>query len=178
MTFKSTKFKSKILIVLSLIFILFISVILANNHALVVYVPEKLNTNLFLTHTFYNETRHNMVSADFGEQFQLKISEIASINSGKVELTLLDVTEDSRCPSDLNCFWAGQIQIIVKILVDKKDLGKSNLIYNASRKDLAIKKIDNYLIEFIKAEPYPKSNQKIELSDYVFTLVVSLLKDN
>lgn len=170
-------FKSTLLIVWTLNFILFNNVLLANNHALIVYTPEKLNTNIFLTHTFYN-VRHNMVSADFGEQFKLKVSEVVSINSGEFELTLLDVAEDSRCPSELNCFWAGQIQIIVKVLVDKKDLGTSNLIYNASRKDLAIKKIDNYLIEFIKAEPYPKSNQEIELSDYVFTLVVSLLKDN
>lgn len=178
MTFKSTKFKSKILILLSLIFILFISVILANNHALVVYVPEKLKTNLFFTHTIFHETQYNMISAGFGEQFQLKIGEVARINSGEVEITLLDITEDSRCPSDLNCFWSGQIQITVKTLLNKRDLGNLNFIYNASRKDLALKNIDNYLIEFIKAEPYPKSNQKIELSDYVFTLVVSLSKDN
>jgi hypothetical protein len=175
MIFKSTKLKSKLLIVLSLIFI---SVILANNHALIVHVPEKLKPNSFFIHKIYHATQYNMISADFGEQFQLKICEVARINSGEVELTLLDVTEDSRCPSDMNCFWSGQIQITVKTLVNKRNLGNLNLIYNASRKDLAVKKINNYLIEFIKAEPYPKSNQKIELSDYVFTLVVSLSKDN
>ena len=64
-----------------------------------------------------------MVFADFGTQFQLEIDEVASINSEEVELEFLEVVEDSRCPSDLDCFSAGQIQISIRISVDSQDLG-------------------------------------------------------
>ncbi|MDV2998039.1 MAG: hypothetical protein N4J56_007744 [Chroococcidiopsis sp. SAG 2025] len=178
MMFKLTKLKSKILITWGLILVIFSSIFSANSNASPLNACQrKINTNLiFPIDEISTRAQKNMISADVGTQFQLKLSEVASINSGEVELTLLEVTEDSRCPSDLNCFEAGQIQITVKVLVDKQDLGTLNLICNASRKDLAIKQFDNYVIEFVKAEPYPKSNQKIKLSDYIITLVVSLAK--
>lgn len=180
MVFKLTKLKSKLLITWGLILILFSSMFPANSNASPLNPrQEKINTNLILPiHEISAQVQKSMICADFGTQFQLKVSEIASINSGEVELTLLEVTEDSRCPSELNCFEAGQIQITVKVLVDKQNLGTLNLIYNASRKDLAIKQFDNYVIEFVKAEPYPKSNQEIKLSDYIITLVVSLAKND
>jgi hypothetical protein len=137
------------------------------------YQIKELNKNLTVPNYYlFAKAQKNMIYTDFGTQFQFRIGEVASINSGEVELKLLEVAEDSRCPSDLKCFEAGQIQITVKILVDEQDLGNLNLSNNASRKDLAIKRFDNYVIEFVKAQPYPKSNQKIELSDYVVTLRV------
>lgn len=178
--FKLTKLKSKLLITWVLDVILFSIMFLANSDAFLLSHPsKKLNTNFISAgNKSFSQAQKSMVHADFGNQFQLKISEVASIKSGEVELTLLEVTEDTRCPSNLNCFEAGQIQITVKVLVNKQDLGTLNLIYNASRKDLAIKQFDNYMIEFVKAEPYPKINQEIELSDYVVTLVASPAKNN
>ncbi|MDJ0568870.1 MAG: hypothetical protein QNJ53_07455 [Pleurocapsa sp. MO_192.B19] len=180
MVFKSTKLKSKVLITWSLILILFGSMFLANRDASALnHRQKKINTNLIIPiHKISGQAQKSMTCADFGTQFQLRIGEVASINCGEVELTFLEVAEDSRCPSDLNCFEAGQIQVTVKILVDEQDFGNLNLIDNASRKDLAIKRFDKYVIEFVKAEPYPKSNQEIEASDYIITLVVSQATDN
>ena len=139
---------------------------------------KNLNINLISSIHELHFTQENMVYANFGNQFNLKPNQSAIINSGEVKVTFLEVTEDSRCPSDLNCFWAGQIQVFVNILENGHDLGTLRLVNNASRKDLSIKKINKYLIEFIKAEPYPKSNQEIEFSDYIITLAVSLAKDD
>ena len=180
MIFKSNKLKSKVLITWSLILILFGGLFLDNsvasslNHHL-----KKNNTNLVIPiYEIFAQGQKNMTCADFGTQFKLKIDEVACINSGEVELILLGIIEDSRCPSELNCFEAGQIQVAVKILVNEQHLGTLNLINNVSRQELAIKRFNNYVIEFVKAEPYPKTNQEIKASDYTITLVVSQATDN
>jgi hypothetical protein len=139
---------------------------------------KNLNIDLISSIHELHFTQENMVYANFGNQFNLKTNQSAIINSGEVKVTFIEVTEDSRCPSDLNCFWAGQIQVSVNILENGHDLGTLHLVNNASRKDLSIKKINKHLIEFIKAKPYPKSNQEIEFSDYIITLAVSLVKDD
>jgi hypothetical protein len=162
-----------LLIKLGLILIIFSNVLMANGNDLSFKsYYKKMNINLI------SSIQENMLYANFGNQFNLKLNQSAIINSGELKVTFLEVTEDSRCPSDLNCFWAGQIQVSVNILENDHDSGTLRLVNNASRKDLSTKKINKYLIDFIKAEPYPKSNQEIEFSDYIITLAVSLAKDD
>lgn len=185
MVFKSNKLKSlksKILITWGLILILFGSLFLDNSAASSLNhhsTKTKTKTNLVVPiYEISAQAQKSMTCADFGTQFELKVDEVACINSGEVKLILRGIIQDSRCPSELNCFEAGQIQVAVKILVNEQDLGNLNLINNLSRKDLAIRRLDNYVIEFVKAEPYPKSNQEIKASDYIITLVVSQANDN
>lgn len=104
---------------------------------------KNLNINLISSIHKLHLAQENMVYANFGNQFNLKLNQSAIINSGEVKVTFLEVTEDSRCPSDLNCFWAGQIQVAVNILRNGHDLGTVPLVNNASRKDLSIKKSIN-----------------------------------
>jgi hypothetical protein len=114
-----------------------------------------------------------LVYADFQTNFQLKVGQTAIVKSEDFELKFLGVAKDSRCPADLNCFESGQINIAVKITAKGHSLGNSQLVNNASRKDLGTKQVSNYLIEFVKAEPDPKNTQRIKPSDYVVTLIVS-----
>lgn len=167
------------LITLGLTLIISSNVLVANGNNLSFWnYCKTLNINLISSIHNLHSIPKNMIYADFGNQFNLKVNQSAIINSGEVKVTFLEVTEDSRCPSDLNCFWAGQIQVAVNILVNGHNLGTLHLVNNASRKDLSIKKIKKYLIEFVKAEPYPKNNQEIEFSGYIITLAVSLAKDD
>jgi hypothetical protein len=168
-----------LLIRLGLTLIIFSDVLMGNGNDLSFKsYYRNFNTNLISSiHEFYF-IKENMIYSNFGNQFNLKLNQSAIINSGEIKVTFLEVTEDSRCSSDLNCFSAGQIQVSVNILENGHDLGTLHLVNNASHKDLSIKKINKYLIEFIKAEPYPKSNQKIEFFDYIITLAISLAKDD
>ena len=116
-----------------------------------------------------------LVYTDFKTNFQLKIGQAAIVKSDNFELVFLGVVKESRCPADLNCFESGQVNIAVKIIAKGHSLGNSQLINNASRKDLGIKQVSNYLIEFVKVEPCPKNTQRIKPSDYVITLIVSYI---
>ena len=42
------------------------------------------------------------------------------IRQGEVSIKLLDILEDSRCPSGVDCFWAGQVKLLVEVVGNGK----------------------------------------------------------
>ena len=69
------------------------------------------------------EEKENLISAKLGEQFQLKVNQIAILKSDNIEIKFLNVTNDSRCPSDVTCVWEGEVKISVNVVKDKNPLG-------------------------------------------------------
>lgn len=115
-----------------------------------------------------NKENKNMTQAELNKEFKLKINEEIEIKEENIKVKFLDVIEDSRCPSDINCFWQGQAIILVNIYKDNKDLGNFSLITHSENK----KSFDQYSIEFTNIDPYPKTTKGIEKSDYIITLVI------
>ncbi|MEM7819315.1 MAG: hypothetical protein QXD48_00620 [Candidatus Aenigmatarchaeota archaeon] len=115
------------------------------------------------------------IITSLNNSFKLKIDQVAIIEGESIKIKFLNITEDSRCPSDVVCVWEGQTTVIVNIMKDNKNLGIFTLTSRSGHPDLAIKNFDRYSIRLIKVEPYPKTTQKIETSHYVITLNVSKL---
>lgn len=116
---------------------------------------------------------HTFVPAELGKQFQLKVSQTALISGEGIEIKFLKVTEDSRCPSDVVCIWAGQVAVMVNVRNDNQNFGDLTLINSAGNKELAVKNFDGFHLELIEVKPYPISTSKIDPSDYVITLIVT-----
>jgi len=110
-----------------------------------------------------------------GAQFQLKVNQTTSLESDSIKIKFLNVTEDSRCPSDVTCVWQGEVKIFVNIIKNNKALGDFSLTSRAGDKNLATQVFDGYSIQVVKVVPYPTSGKKISLSDYVATFVISKL---
>lgn len=172
MLFNLILLKSKLLINLVLMLTILSSIFMVDCQAFQL-VNQQKKFNYQQMSQADNQKPKRLINTDFNTQFQLKAGQIAIIKSANFELTFLDVIEDSRCPSDVNCFESGQIKVAVKVVVNESDLGDLNLLNNTSRENLGIKQVDDYLIKFVKAEPYPRSNQTIMFSDYIITLIVS-----
>jgi hypothetical protein len=115
-----------------------------------------------------------IVRADLGDPFQLKINQIGYIKSENIKIVFLNVTEDSRCPSDVDCIWPGQVTILINITKDNKDTGEYNLTLGTDFDERAIKEFDGYSIKLMIVDPYPISTQEIELTDYIITLNVTI----
>jgi hypothetical protein len=115
--------------------------------------------------TFVEES---VINADLDARFQLKINQIATIKSEKLEIKFLNIT-DSRCPSNARCVRAGEATILVNIL----NFGDFSLTSTAANEDLAVKNFDGYSIKLVEVDPYPKATKKIGALDYTATLVVS-----
>lgn len=120
-----------------------------------------------------NQEQEDLINVDLDTLFQLEANQIAFIEPEGLKIKFFNITEDSRCPSDVQCFWEGQITIVVNIEKDDSNLGDFNLTARSGHEDLAIKTFDGYSIKLIKVDPYPKTTQKIRLSDYVVSLIVS-----
>ena len=83
-----------------------------------------------------------------------------------VSITPLAVTEDSRCPADVQCVWAGTV--VVKVLVEKGDLKKElNFTPGNSATEFSDK-----LIALDKLTPDRKSTGEIPQADYRFEFSV------
>ena len=108
-----------------------------------------------------------------GAQFQLKVNQTTYLESDSIKVKFLNVTADSRCPSDVTCIWQGEVKIFVNIIKNSQTLGNFSLTSRAGDKDLATQVFDGYSIQLVKVEPYPTSGTKILYSDYVGTFVIS-----
>lgn len=112
------------------------------------------------------------VPAQLNEPFKLKIGQQATINSEKISISFLNVTEDSRCPSDVVCIWQGQASIRISTEINGTNAGQFVLTVGGNEKS-AVLGGGKYSIKMTGLEPYPVSTNHAELKDYIAILVVS-----
>jgi len=110
-------------------------------------------------------------TAALNEEFTLKIGETASIPSEGLSITLVDVPEDSRCPTDVVCVWAGRTTVTLQVKKDGNDLGGFNATTQPGAEGTAAA-ISGYLIRISGISPSPVSTTAIQKSDYLVTMVV------
>lgn len=104
-------------------------------------------------------------------EFQLKSGQTASLEPEEITIKFLRVTSDSRCPSDVICVWAGQVEVLLNVSVNNKSFDIN--LTKGPDESLSKQEIDGFTIELIKVDPYPVSTKTIQPSDYVITLVVT-----
>ena len=54
------------------------------------------------------------VSAKQAERVSVKINEAAKAKGG-IQIRFVELVDDSRCPTDTNCIWAGNAKIKVRV---------------------------------------------------------------
>ncbi len=113
----------------------------------------------------------NFIPVKLANSFPLRVNQIARIESENLEIKLLDVKNDSRCPSGVQCVWSGLIKIAIKVARHERD-AEFILIDKEGDADSASQTFDGYLIKLIEVTPYPQKNQTIEIEDYSATLVI------
>ena len=123
-----------------------------------------------------DDQEQDYISAALGREFQLEVGQTGFVESENIKITFVEVTADSRCPSDVTCIWAGEVEVLVNIWKDDQEHGGSALVGPAVKDDRAVKTFDGYSVKLLKVDPYPISTQIIEASDYIITLVVTAVK--
>ncbi|MBS3134137.1 hypothetical protein J4214_02805 [Candidatus Woesearchaeota archaeon] len=100
------------------------------------------------------DTKDTIIDASFGAistylgaEFELKVNQEAVINSENIRIKFLEILEDSRCPRDVQCIWAGQIKILVNIMKNNQDMGNFELAINPVKGDTKTQSFDKYFIE-------------------------------
>ena len=100
----------------------------------------------------------------FGQSYQLE----------DLELKFVEVLQDSRCPKNVNCVWAGEVVISIDVFENGNKINQKKLSISAKSY------IQNLLGNLFKSEgltvsvfnvlPYPVSGKKTKLEDYYIQL--------
>ncbi len=96
---------------------------------------------------------------EFGVEKSYKINGKYQSNDRSLKFTISDIN-DSRCPIDVECIWAGMVS--VKINIEKPLSGtiELNSVFNP------VDTLGNYSFELLSVTPYPISTDTIKLEDY------------
>lgn len=107
-----------------------------------------------------------------GREFKLRPGQQASLKGTKLRITFMNVGEDSRCPKDVTCVWAGNAA--VRLWITSGRSGTSLTLNTAKSQSLSNEaEYKGYKLTLVDLSPYPRSNHKIAKSDYRATLLVS-----
>ena len=116
------------------------------------------------------------------QPFNLGINGEATLEQSDLSLHFINVTEDSRCPSDVVCVWAGQVSVLIEIKslegAAKGNFTLTSMAGSGEKDSVTIEAGGkNYEIKLQGVQPYPVSTKPIKSTDYVITLMVSEAED-
>ncbi len=99
-----------------------------------------------------------------GAEFTLAPGESALAGDDGLRVSFESVTEDSRCPMDAICVWAGRV--VVDVTAGRGETRHFAL----SPGDAA--DVDGFRLRLVRVEPYPSAAEPILASAYRATFVV------
>lgn len=100
-----------------------------------------------------------------GENFKVKLGETKAIQGEAVSITFSRVLEDSRCPKDVACVWAGNAEIVIQW--NNEDIHLNTYL------DPKKVTISGYRIKLISLDPYPVFEEPVQEKEYVAELLVT-----
>ena len=110
------------------------------------------------------------IKASLGQEFTLAVGQTAEIIGENLSMTFFDVVEDSRCPKNVTCIWAGRVSAVVEIKgegpVYKMVLTEPGLTDAPSWETY-----EGYSLSF-HVTPYPEAGKKIAADEYRLSLIV------
>ena len=119
---------------------------------------------LFSGAGFAQESAH----PSLGEEFELAVHQTAQITAEKISVTFQEVLEDSRCPVDVTCIWAGLAEVSLQVTVSGQERELS--LSTSPPENSAV--FEHYTFWLISVRPVPRANQNIVRSAYFVTLRV------
>lgn len=61
------------------------------------------------------------VRADLGSSFRIRAGEVAELDAGKLRIAFRGVANDSRCPEEFTCVWAGDATLTLGLATPGTD---------------------------------------------------------
>ncbi len=91
--------------------------------------------------------------AQSNESAAIKLGDSAEFAASKISIKFVRVIEDSRCPADVNCIWAGNAKIEIEA---SKGSQKSTFVLNTNGGETEAK-FSGYVIKLTGLEPQKTS---------------------
>jgi hypothetical protein len=94
------------------------------------------------------------VSATLDNPFQLEVGQTALLEPQGLGVEFLEVVEDSRCPMGVECVWAGQALILIRV---SGEGDAQELTLQLGPKDSVTGVYESYSFDFLALDPYPQA---------------------
>lgn len=108
-------------------------------------------------------------AAQKDQSLTVKINQQKTIPGSKVTIKFVSLMEDSRCPRDVRCMWAGNARIQIQVTKGRES---KTFELNSFLKPGEIT-FAGYDIKFAGINPKPPSTVKIDRNDYWAAFTVS-----
>ncbi|HKR02660.1 MAG TPA: hypothetical protein VJT09_18420 [Pyrinomonadaceae bacterium] len=104
------------------------------------------------------------------QEFEIRVGEDARVGDEGLMISFSRVAEDSRCPQGVECIWAGNARVALRLTRGRSRAAWLNLNTGVEPKESAYR---GYQVKLVKLNPYPKKGRGIRKRDYVATLMIS-----
>lgn len=91
------------------------------------------------------------MNASLGREYVLGFGETLHVEGG-LSLEFTTLAEDSRCPTNVTCVWAGNARILLTAISPRST---ANLELNSNGQFPTSAQFESYSIELRKLDPYP-----------------------
>ncbi len=108
-----------------------------------------------------------------GEPFRLAVGEEMRLPSEDLTVHFSGVTGDSRCPTGVNCFWAGDAAAEMRLTRGDEETSVTVHTHGDQRFPRQAEAF-GCTLHLEDLEPYPSSKRKIAPEDYVATLKLTV----
>lgn len=104
------------------------------------------------------------------QEFDLRFGEQALIEHERLRISFSSVAEDSRCPTGVQCIWAGNGKVVLRLSKARRRSASMSLNTGVDPRQSSYR---GYEVRLVGLNPYPKEGVRIRKREYVATLVVS-----
>jgi hypothetical protein len=106
-----------------------------------------------------------------GQEFNLRVGQQAAVEGERFKVRFASVVNDSRCPADVTCVWAGNAEVLIeaeasgsRARLKLNTHGGANFPTEGRHKQ--------YSVELVALSQHPRKNSGKKATDYVATLVI------
>ncbi|MEZ4935688.1 MAG: hypothetical protein R2788_26585 [Saprospiraceae bacterium] len=111
-----------------------------------------------------------------GEEIILHVGQTVMVVPDGFRITFSTVSEDSRCPTGVNCIWEGRA--VIKLVVENRENTYEVLLETPNSQETTGPAINLFgrTIKLLQVAPYPEADHQITTKEYRIVLLVDELE--
>ncbi|MEO8194344.1 MAG: hypothetical protein ABI681_10895 [Gemmatimonadales bacterium] len=113
---------------------------------------------------------NSVIQVEKGREFEIGVGQEAHVQGTPITIRFRGVTEDSRCPSDVVCVWAGNAAVKLSLTAGEGSASEIKVSTTLEPKSVVF---SGYRIALSGLKPAPLSGKPIPPEAYVATLLVT-----